>query len=147
MERQQNMNEFAGHMTPDEERLAVLLDRLPEMEQVKDRLEADAAFRQLDDKYRRVDELEQAIDALQAYDPDSPFGDPRLREVLLKEKRAALDHERMRFEHDLERSRFGSILEANAAKLSPVDRKRLEDELNAYREEYAYSLSRCAARK
>ena len=131
--------------TTAEEHLKQLMDKLGYYQEIQERLEAHRAARQILAKYAYVDDLEEAIDILEHQDPVHTQEGPRLHAVLLGEKRDSLGRERARFEHDLQRSRFGTVAEASRACLSDQEVKRYEDELNSYREDYAFTLAKCQA--
>lgn len=129
--------------TPDERHLAALMERLPQMQRVQERLERHREARRLCEKFQAVDDLGAAIDGLEAQEPlDTPEG-RRLYTVLLNEKRAAYRDEKARLDRDVERSGFASIVEAHAARLDPAELAELERELNRFREDYALTLAKC----
>ena len=128
-------------------RMLALRQRLPRVLEMRRRLDASRAARQIMGKYGYVDDLEQAVDDLEAREGAGGAGmrgvDPRLLEVLLAEKRSALARERVRFEHDLAASEFDSVAQANSAVLSDDQTRRLEQEVSDFSDEYAYTLSQC----
>lgn len=128
-----------------EAHLQGLLERLPHMQQIQERLEAHHAAGQLLSKYAYVDDLEGDIEQLAGKDPVRDGVNPELLARLLKEKRDALARERTRFEHDLAASPFPNVALASRARLGKDEALALEDELNRYREDYAYTLARCQA--
>lgn len=129
--------------TPDERHLAALMERLPQMQQIQERLERHREARHLCEKFQAVDDLGSAIDELEAQEPlNTPEG-RRLYTVLLNEKRAAYRDEKARLDHDVGRSCFASIVEAHAACLEPAELAELEAELNRFREDYALTLAKC----
>ncbi len=121
--------------------LQALLERLPYMQQVQERLKAHHAAGQLLSKYACVDDLEGDIEELEAKDPARSGVNPDLFERLLKEKRDALAGERARFERDLAASPFASVPEAARARIPQAEALALEDEFNRYRDDYALSLA------
>lgn len=131
--------------TTDERHLAALMERLPRMEQVMERLQAHREACALWEKYQNVDDLGTAIDGLEAEKPLETPEAQRLYRILLDEKRAAYRDEKARLDHDMARSRFASIIEADAARLEPEQARALEDELNRFREDYALTLAKCQA--
>lgn len=120
-----------------------LLEELPRMQQIQARLEAHHAAGQVLAKYACVDDLEGDIEELEGKGPLRDGVNPELLATLLSEKRAALGRERARLEHDLARSRFASVPEAARARIPDEEARALEGQLNRYREDYAYTLSRC----
>ncbi len=131
--------------TPAERHLSTLLEKLPHMQQVQERLEANREAGQILSKYSYVDDLEGDIEQLQAKDPSRDGINPELFEQLLKEKREALTHERTRLAHDLGHSRFSNVAQASQARIPQEEARALEGELARFREDYAYTLSRCQA--
>ncbi len=129
--------------TPAERHLNTLLEKLPHMQQVKERLEAHREAGQILSKYSYVDDLEGDIEQLQAKDPARDGINPELFEQLLKEKREALTHERTRLAHDLGHSRFSNVAQASQARIPQEEARALEGELARFREDYAYTLARC----
>ncbi len=128
-----------------ERHMQELLDQLPRMQGIQERLEAHHAAGQILEKYAYVDDLEGDIEELQAKDPARDGVNPELLARLLKEKRGSLVRERARLDHDLAQSRFASVSLAARARIPQAEALALEEELNRYREDYAYSLARCQA--
>lgn len=138
-------SQLSGACSAAEEHMRALMERLPQVEEDIRRLEASRSARRLLGKYSCVDDLEEALAVLEAQDPETAAGGPRLHAVLLGEKRAALARERARFDHDLARSGFTNVAEAGRARLSESDARALEGRVNRYREDYAYTLRLCEA--
>lgn len=131
--------------TPAERHLCSLLEKLPHMRQVQERLQAHHEAGQILSKSAYVDDLEGDIEQLQAKDSVRDGISRELFEQLLKEKRDALAHEQARFAHDLAHSRFSNVAQASQARVSLGEARALEGELARFREDYAYTLARCQA--
>ena len=129
--------------TRTEMHMQELLDDLPHMEDIKDRLAAHREAAQLYAAYQCVEDLEQALEILESRDPAHTPEGPRLYGILLNEKRAALARERARLDHNLARSRFSTIAEVSHALLPAPVVHSYEEELNRYRDDYAYTFARC----
>ena len=124
----------------NERHLQSLLAEMPRMQEIQAKLERHRAAGQVLAKYSCVDDLEGDLEQLESRTFDRDAIDPKLYEQLVNEKRLAL-----RFERDLEHSPFASVPEASRARLPEADALVLEDELNRFREDYAYTLARCEA--
>ena len=122
-----------------------LLERLPAMRQLQERLRAHRESVMICAQYEAVDDLACAIEILEARDPVNTPEGPRLHAILLGEKRASLAREQARLDHDLATSRFKSIVEAKRAHLSNSEFNELSKKLRDYRNDYAYTLSLCQA--
>lgn len=129
--------------TADERHLAALMERLPHIQQIQERLDRHRDAVRLCEKFQTVDDLGEAIDGLESQEPlNTPEGQ-RLYAVLLGEKRAAYHDEKRRLDHDVARSQFASIVEAFSARLETQEVAELEGELNRFREDYALTLAKC----
>lgn len=128
-----------------ERHMQELLDRLPRMQEIQARLEAHHAAGQILAKYACVDDLEGDIEELEARDPSRDGVNPELLARLIKEKRDSLARERARLDHDLAESRFANVPLAAQARIPQAEALALEEELNRYREDYAYTLARLQA--
>lgn len=145
-------NETNGQLTgayqaesANERHLQSLLANMPHMQEIQAKLERHRAAGQVLAKYSCVDDLEGDLEQLESRAFDRDAIDPKLYEQLVNEKRLALRGEKTRFERDLAHSPFASVPEASRARLSEADALALEDELNRFREDYAYTLARCEA--
>ena len=129
----------------NERHLQSLLANMPRMQEIQAKLERHRAAGQVLAKYSCVDDLEGDLEQLESREFDRDAIDPKLYERLVSEKRLALRGEKARFERDLAHSPFASVPEASRARLAEVDALALEDELNRFREDFAYTLARCEA--
>lgn len=140
-------NRSGGDRTYDEMHMQELLDALPHMKDIRDRLAAHREATQVYATYQCVEDLEQALEILESRNPiDTPEG-PRLYGILLSEKRSALTRERARLDHNLAHSRFSTIAEVSHAMLPAPVVRFYEEEFNHYREDYAYTFARCQSKE
>lgn len=130
-------------LSADERHLAGLMEHLPRMQQIQEQLERHRDAMRLCEKFQTVDDLDEAIEGLEAQPPLNTPEAQRLYTVLLGEKRAAYRDEKRRLDHDVARSRFANIMEAFSARLEPREVAELEGELNRFREDYALTLAKC----
>ncbi len=140
----QAMNAYQAE-SANERHLQSLLADMPRMKEIQAKLERHRAAGQVLAKYSCVDDLEGDLEQLESRAFDRDAIDPKLYEQLVNEKRLALRGEKTRFERDLAHSPFTSVPEASRARLAEADALALEDELNRFREDYAYTLARCEA--
>lgn len=129
----------------NERHLQSLLADMARMQEIQAKLERHRAAGQVLAKYACVDDLEGDLEQLESRGFDRDAIDPKLYGQLVNEKRLALRGEKTRFERDLARSPFASVPEASLARLAEADALALEDELNRFREDFAYTLARCEA--
>lgn len=91
-----------------------------------------------------IRQLSEMTDKQERYQNHLKAAQIAVQSQIVEERRAELEREQARLDQELAQSTFGSLEEARAAVLTPVQLAQLISEIESYRDSYAAALSNCS---
>lgn len=125
------------------EHMEALMEQLPSMTKKWHRYQMYMSAVRINQQFRAVNDLEQAIAQLERQSPREIAAYGGLHQKVIDEKRLHLNRERRRLDADLAHSPFEDVRQAHAALIPTRELNALVREVNRFREDYAYTLGQC----